>query len=116
MELLSGISGVGYVDFQDPRDGSMVYHSNPHTPPSDGGYKEGTMTQESVDRWARSLTAKFTEDNSDSVRASPPSSSNGDEIIPYQLQDEDALDLMISVDINEVPMDTTQTRLNDIDL
>ncbi|KAF9645869.1 UCH-domain-containing protein [Thelephora ganbajun] len=114
VELMS----MGYMDFPDPNqinDDSMIYHSNPHTPPSDGGYKEGTMTQESVDRWARSLTAKFTEDSSDSVRPSPPSSSNGDDVNPFQLPEEDGLEL-ISVEIDEVSMGSTHTTLNDIDL
>lgn len=115
MELMS----IGYVDFPDPEhvgDGGFIIHSNPQTPPSDGGYKEGAMSQESVDRWTRSLTAKFTEDSSDSVRPSPPSSSNGDEINPFQVPDEEGLDL-ISVEIKEVSMDGTQTTtsLNDID-
>jgi len=117
MELMS----MGYIDFSDPNqihevhDGFTMHHSNPHTPPSDGGYKEGAMAQENVDMWARSLTAKFTEDNSDSVRPSPPSSSNGDEINPFQVQDEDGSE-QISVEISEVPMTGTQTTtLNDID-
>lgn len=112
------LMGMNYVDFPDPdqiHDGAMMYHSNPHTPPSDGGYKDGTMTQESVDRWARSLNAKFTEDNSDSVRPSPPSSSNGDDINPFQHPDEDGLDL-ISVEVKEVSMGDTNTALNEIDL
>ena len=117
IELMS----IGYIDFGDPdqihevHDGFMMHHSNPHTPPSDGGYREGAMAPENVDRWARSLTAKFTEDTSDSVRPSPPSSSNGDEINPFQPLDEDGTDL-ISVEINEVSMTGTQTTLNDIDL
>lgn len=72
----------------------------------------GAMTQESVDRWTRGLATKFTEDSSDSVRPSPPSSSNGDEINPFQTMDEDGIEL-ISVNISEVPMDN---GLNDIDL
>ena len=71
------------------------------------------MTQESVDRWTRSLTTKFTEDNSDSVRPSPPSSSNGDEVNPFQIPDEEGMEL-VSVEITEVSMD--HTGLNDIDL
>lgn len=111
--------GMGYIDFPDPdqvEHGGFIIHSNPQTPPSDGGYKEGTMTQESVGRWARSLTTKFTEDSSDSVRPSPPSSSNGDEINTFHMPDEEGLE--ISVDINEVSMeDSTQTTtLNDIDI
>ena len=112
MEL---ISGIGYVDFPDPEqigDGGYIIHSNPQTPPSDEGYKEGTMTQESVDRWTRSLATKFTEDSSDSVRPSPPSSSNGDEINPFQMLDEDGVEL-ITVDTKEVAMGYS---LNDIDL
>ena len=116
IELMS----MGYIDFPDPdqvdHDGTMMYHSNPHTPPSDEGYKDGTTTQESVDRWTRGLAAKFTEDNSDSVRPSPPSSSNGDDINPFQHPDEDGSGL-VSVEIEEVSMTTTQTTsLNDIDL
>lgn len=114
IELMS----MGYIDFPDPdqiHDGTMIYHSNPTTPPSDGGYKEGTMTQESVDRWARSLNAKFTEDSSDSVRPSPPSSLNGDEINPFQVPGEEGVDL-ISAEIGEVSMDNAHTTLNDIDL
>lgn len=106
---------MGYEEFPDPtHDDSMIYHSNPQSPPSDGGYKEGTMTQESVDRWTRSLNAKFTEDSSDSVRPSPPSSSNGEEANPFQMPDEDGLDSVVEID--EVPMTDTQTTLNDIDL
>jgi hypothetical protein len=111
MELMS----MNYIEFPDPDQaghGGFIIHSNPQTPPSDGGYKEGTMTQESVDKWARSLTAKFTEDSSDSVRPSPPSSSNGDEINPFQMLDEDGSEL-VTVEINEVSMDGTS--LNDID-
>ena len=104
---------MGFIDFPGPDDGSMIYHSNPHTPQSDGGYKDGTITQESVDRWARSLTAKFTEDGSDSVRPSPPSSSNGDEVNPFQLPDEE---MTISVDLDEGEVTDAQTTLNDIDL
>jgi len=115
MELIS----TGFIDFPDPdqgHEGTMMYYSNPHTPPSDGGYKDGTMTQESVEMWSRGLSAKFTEDNSDSVRPSPPSSSNGDEINPFQQPDEDGSGL-VTVEIDEVSMTTTtQTTLNDIDL
>lgn len=110
------LTSTGYVDFLDPEEadhGGFIIHSNPQTPPSDGGYKEGTMTQESVDRWTRSLTTKFTEDNSDSVRPSPPSSSNGDEVNPFQIPDEEGMEL-VSVEITEVSMD--HTGLNDIDL
>jgi len=106
---------MGYVDFQDPEQvehGGFIIHSNPNTPPSDGGFREGTMTQETMDRWTRSLTTKFTEDSSDSVRPSPPSSSNGDDVNPYQKPDDDVLRLASA----EVPMDDTQTTLNDIDL
>jgi hypothetical protein len=112
---------MGYIDFepepdQVDHDCFMMHHSNPHTPPpSDGGYKEGTMNQENVDRWTHSLTTKYTEDSSDSVRPSPPSSSNGDELNTSQTPDEDGLDL-ISVEIDEVSMTTTQTTLNEIDL
>jgi len=115
IELIS----TNFIDFPDPDqvpDGTMMYYSNPQTPTSDGGYKEGTMTQESVDRWTRGLSAKFTEDNSDSVRPSPPSSSNGDDINPFQQPDEDGSDL-VTVEIDEVSMTTTtQTTLNDIDI
>lgn len=106
---------MGYMDFPDPEH--VVhggYISNPQTPPSDGGYKEGAV-QESVDRWTRSLAAKFTEDGGDSVRPSPPSSSNGDDINnPFQVLDEDGSEL--TAEINEVSMDGTHTTLNDIDL
>lgn len=107
----------GCVDFgeQDGGDGFIIHsnpHSNPQTPPSDEGYKMGAMSQECVDSWTRSLATKFTEDSSDSVRPSPPSSSNGDEINPFQMTDEDGIEL-ISVNIDEVPMDN---GLNEIDL
>lgn len=115
MELMD----MNYVDFPDPEQGGhggFIIHSNPQTPPSDGGYKEGTMTQDSVDRWTRSLTAKF-EDSSDSVRPSPPSSSNGDEINPFQMPEEDGLELVSVQEVEEVSMGGTQTTsLNDIDL
>lgn len=104
------------LDFPDPADGDlMIYHSNPPTPPSDGGFKEGVMTQESMDRWAQSVTAKYAEGSSDSVRPSPPSSSNGDEINPFQVPEEDGSEL-VSVEINEVSMDGSHTTLNDIDI
>ena len=106
---------LGYVDFPDPTHGSMIYHSNPPTPPSDGGFKEETMTQESVGRWAHSITAKYAEGSSDSVRASPPSSSNGDEVNPFQAPEEDGSE-MVSVEIKEVSADGSHTTLNDIDI
>lgn len=103
----------GCADFQE-QDGGFIIHSNPQTPPSDEGYKMGAMTQESVDSWTRSLATKFTsEDSSDSVRPSPPSSSNGDEINPFQMVDEDGIEL-ITVKIDEAPMDNG--RLHDIDI
>ena len=114
MELMSG---VGFVDFPDPEqvhDGPITYHSNPNTPPSDGGYKDGAMTQETMDMWSRGLAVKF-EGGSDSVRPSPPSSSNGDDVNPFQVPEDDGSDL-ISVEINEVSMENTHTTLNDIDL
>ena len=100
------------VDFPE-QDGFIIHsnpHSNPQTPPSEEGYKMGAMTQESVDRWTRGLATKFTEDSSDSVRPSPPSSSNGDEINPFQMPEEDGTEL---ISISEVPIDN---GLNDIDL
>lgn len=84
IELMS----TGYIDspnLNQVGDGGFIIHSNPRTSPSDGGYREGTVTQESVDRWTRSLTAMFTEDSSNSIRPSPPSSSNGDETNPFQM-------------------------------
>ena len=114
IELMS----TGFIDFPDPdqvHDGTMIYYSNPHTPPSDGGYKEGGTSRENVNRWNRGLSAKFAEDNSDSVRPSPPSSSNGDDINPFQHPDEDGSEL-VSVEIDEVSMTATQTTLNDIDI
>ena len=109
------LMGMNYVDFPDPEqinDGSMVIHSNPVTPPSDGGYRGGVMTQETMDSWTRSISAKFTEGSSDSVRPSPPSSLNGDDVNPFQAPEEDGF----PGDINEVSMDTTHSTLNDIDL
>jgi len=95
VELMS----MGYIDSQNPdRVGhsSFITHSNPQTP-SDRRYQEGTMTQESVDRWTRSLTAMFTDDSRDSVRPSPPSSSNGDEINPFQMPHENGFAQTISL-------------------
>jgi hypothetical protein len=112
MALISELSGT---DFPDPaHETSTIYHSNPTTPPSDGGYKEGAMTQETMDRWTRSVSAKFAEGSSDSVRPSPPSSSNGDEINPFQAPEleEDGSEL----EINEVSMDGSHTTLHDIDI
>lgn len=109
------INEFGSIDFQGPAHESMIYHSNPSTPPSDGGYKEGTMTQESMDRWARSVDAKYTEGSSDSVQPSPPSSSNGDGINPFRTPEEEDSELL-SVDINEISMEGPHTRLNDIDI
>ena len=74
------ISYGGYTESADPEqvhDGPMTYYSNPVTPLSDGGYKDGAMTQETIDMWSRGLAVGF-EGGSDSVRPSPPSSSNGD--------------------------------------
>lgn len=111
MALINELS----IDFPDPtHDGSIIYHSNPPTPPSDGGYKEETMTQESMDRWARSVTAKSAEGSSDSVRPSPPSSSNGDDVNPFRAPEEDTLELP-SADNSEVWVDGPHTTLNDID-
>ena len=105
---------LGCLDIPDPaQDSSVIIHSNPPTPPSDGGYKETTMTQESMDRWARSVNAKFAEGSSDSVRPSPPSSSNGDEINPFQVSEEDGSE-PAPLDNNETSMDGSHTTLHDI--
>jgi hypothetical protein len=114
MQLLSTMNN--YIEFPDPEQihsGSMIYHSNSNTPPSDGGHRDGT--QETVDRWTRSVNAKFTEGSSDSVRPSPPSSSNGDDLNPFQQPEEDSSEL-VAIEINEVSMDDTHSALNDIDL
>jgi hypothetical protein len=110
------MSMANYIDFPDPEQGGhggfIMHYSNPPTPPSDGGYKEETMTQESVDRWTRSLNSKFTEDSSDSVRPSPPSSSNGEDINPFHTPDDGGLDLT-PVETKDAQMAST---LNEIDL
>ena len=109
MNLITQLS----IDFPDTaHEPSMIYHSNPSTPPSDGGYEEGTMTQENMDRWSRSVTAKFAEGSSDSVRPSPPSSPNGEEINQATEYGSD----LISADTNEISMDDPHTTLHDIDI
>jgi hypothetical protein len=115
MQLLTTMD---YVDFPDPEQihsGSVIYHSNPNSPPSDGGHRDGTMTQETVDRWTRSIDAKFAEGSNGSVRPSPPSSLNGDDLNPFQHPEEDSSEL-VDIQINEVPMDDTNFALHDIDL
>ena len=115
---ISGISGINYVDFPDPEqihDGTIIYHSSPPSPQSDGGYRDGTVTQDSVDRWRGGINSKYAEGSSDSVRASPPSSSNGDDINPFQAPDEDGSELAL-METREVAMDTTHSTLHDIDL
>lgn len=111
------INELSYIDSPDPaQDGSIIYHSNPATPPSDGGYKE-TMTEESMDRWARSVTAKYVEGGSDSVRPSPPSSSNGDDMNPSRTPEEDCLELIsISTDNIEISIDDPHTTSNDMEV
>lgn len=108
------INELTCVDFPGPvHDTPIICHSNPPSPPSDGGYKEGTMTQESMDRWARSVNAKFTEGSSDSVRPSPPSSLNGDDTNPFQAPEDDGLE---PVSMDNYEMGGSHSTLNDIDI
>ena len=109
--LSNGMNYIGFPDSEQIHDGSLIFHSNPNTPPSDGGHKAGT--QESVDRWAHSIDAKFTEgSSSDSLRPSPPSSSNGDD---FKVSEEDNTTFSVEMDSDQVPTSSNHSTIHDID-